>query len=207
MFSTRRVALGHLLSAYLGISRHYRPIQEMSSDGKVDPDMMSTSTTPMDGQATVLSYDRGCGERSSPEPSMQAGFPSMDSSTPLSLQPGVYQHFKGQKYAVVGVAPLVDSDELFVVYRPLYGDQKLVLRSYAEFTGTVTRDGRTQPRFVLVEPVDNREPRRSSPGVFERFLDVVLRKSAGRIFRKQHRPQPKNAAAPVVSQRHLCIKP
>jgi hypothetical protein len=101
----------------------------------------------------------------------------------------VYRHFKGKKYEVIGVAPLVDSDELFVVYRPLYGDQKLVLRAFAEFTDMVTRDGRTQPRFVLVEPVKNSDSNRLAPGRWERFLDVLFRKWPGRLLRKHKSPE------------------
>jgi hypothetical protein len=73
--------------------------------------------------------------------------------TPPTITPGTYRHFKGNNYEVLGVAQLVDIDDYFVVYRPLYGDRRgLVLRRYAEFTGTVDRDGRVQQRFVLVEP-------------------------------------------------------
>jgi hypothetical protein len=151
--------------------------------------MMPVSTTPKDGQAIVLSYDRACGERSLPESSIHGGFPSMDPSAPPTLRAGIYQHFKGKKYAVVGVAPVVDSDEFFVVYRPLYGDRKLVLRPYAEFIGTVTREGRTQPRFVFVEPENNPESKPSSLGLWGRLWDIVFRKRFRRLFRKHKSPK------------------
>jgi hypothetical protein len=67
-----------------------------------------------------------------------------------ALQPGVYQHFKGGLYQVLGVARLVDSSDWFVVYRPLSGEQELVMRPFAEFAGSVTRDGREQARFQFV---------------------------------------------------------
>jgi len=69
----------------------------------------------------------------------------------LTIQPGVYRHFKGACYEVIGVAPLVDSDVCFVVYRPLYGDRSLVLRRYSDFVSTVNRNGRKEPRFRLLD--------------------------------------------------------
>jgi hypothetical protein len=68
------------------------------------------------------------------------------------IRPGVYRHFKGQLYEVLGTAPLVDTESYFVVYRPLYGDRALVLRLQSEFAGTVNRDGHEEPRFQFVEP-------------------------------------------------------
>jgi hypothetical protein len=70
---------------------------------------------------------------------------------PPLIRPGVYRHFKGNLYEVVGVAQLVDSPDWFVVYRPLYGDRELVVRPYAEFTGTVNREGRERPRFEFIQ--------------------------------------------------------
>src|SRR3954454_14984614 len=67
------------------------------------------------------------------------------------LEPGVYQHFKGNLYEVIGVARKVDTTECFVIYRPLYGDMQLVARPFDEFAGTVTRDGRPEPRFQHID--------------------------------------------------------
>ena len=109
---------------------------------------------------------------------MQAASPP-----PPSIETGVYRHFKGRQYEVIGVAPLVDSREWFVVYRPLYGDRKLVLRPYAEFTGTVHRDGRDQPRFQLI-----RTP--AGSGQLRKMLFNLLEgKRLVGFFRKRDRPQ------------------
>ncbi len=67
-----------------------------------------------------------------------------------TLQPGVYRHFKGGLYQVLGVAQRVDSPDWLVVYRPLYGDQELVARPFLEFTGRVVHEGREQPRFQFL---------------------------------------------------------
>ena len=95
--------------------------------------------------------DSGLRER--PRATSSAGNAHLAAPSPrLTLRPGVYRHFKGKNYEVLGVAPLVDSADVYVVYRPLYGDRALVLRRYDEFAGTVFRDGREQPRFQFVPP-------------------------------------------------------
>jgi hypothetical protein len=81
-----------------------------------------------------------------------------------TIESGIYRHFKGNLYEVIGVAPLVDSPDCFVVYRPLYGDQGLVLREYSEFTGTVLHEGREQPRFQKIQ-----SPPRHQAGVTQRL--------------------------------------
>ena len=43
-------------------------------------------------------------------------------SETLRLAPGVYRHYKGNDYQVLHVARHSETEELLVVYRPLYGD-------------------------------------------------------------------------------------
>lgn len=66
------------------------------------------------------------------------------------LQLGRYRHFKGRYYEVIGVARHSETGEELVVYRPLYGERGLWVRPLAMFTETVTRDGKTLPRFEFV---------------------------------------------------------
>ena len=66
------------------------------------------------------------------------------------IRPGRYRHFKGGLYHVICVARLIDSDDEFVVYRPLYGDQATVIRPKAVFLQTVRLDNQTVPRFAFV---------------------------------------------------------
>ena len=64
---------------------------------------------------------------------------------------GKYQHYKTREfYEVIGVAYNSETLEPLVVYRALYGDHSLWARPYAMFTGTVTVDGKTLPRFQKV---------------------------------------------------------
>ena len=69
----------------------------------------------------------------------------------MSVEPGRYRHYKGNFYQVLGTARHSETDEMFVVYRPLYGEGALWVRPEAMFEETVTVDGRTVPRFARCE--------------------------------------------------------
>ena len=63
---------------------------------------------------------------------------------------GIYQHYKGQQYEVLGCALHSETEELLVVYRALYGDYGLWVRPFTIFSGSVVVDGETLPRFRLL---------------------------------------------------------
>ena len=73
----------------------------------------------------------------------------MTSNEPL---PGRYRHFKGGEYEVVGIARHSETDELLVVYRPLYNATGLWVRPVAMFLETVNHNGATVPRFEYLGP-------------------------------------------------------
>ncbi|SEI49906.1 DUF1653 domain-containing protein [Frateuria terrea] len=62
---------------------------------------------------------------------------------------GVYRHYKGQRYQVLGVARHSETLEELVVYRALYGERGLWVRPAAMFSETVNVDGQSLPRFAL----------------------------------------------------------
>lgn len=66
------------------------------------------------------------------------------------VRPGRYLHFKGNEYTVVDVAIHTETGEEFVVYRQEYGERLLFVRPKDMFQETVTRDGKTMPRFKYV---------------------------------------------------------
>lgn len=68
------------------------------------------------------------------------------------VEPGIYRHFKGSLYEVIGVAHKVDASEIFVIYRPLYGERELVASLIEEFTGIVRHGVADEPRFRQVDP-------------------------------------------------------
>ncbi|UGB44867.1 DUF1653 domain-containing protein [Frateuria edaphi] len=66
--------------------------------------------------------------------------------------PGIYRHYKGQRYEVLGIARHSETLEELVVYRALYGEHGLWVRPMAMFSETVTIDGEPVPRFALETP-------------------------------------------------------
>jgi len=68
------------------------------------------------------------------------------------LQIGVYEHYKGRRYEVLGCARHTETNEEVVVYRALYGDYGLWVRPKGMFLETVIVDGREVPRFRFVVP-------------------------------------------------------
>ncbi|WP_027348556.1 DUF1653 domain-containing protein [Halotalea alkalilenta] len=66
-------------------------------------------------------------------------------------RPGIYRHYKGALYQVIGVARHSETEEQLVVYRALYGDYDLWSRPLGMFNQTIERDGIPLPRFALVK--------------------------------------------------------
>lgn len=63
------------------------------------------------------------------------------------LTVGKYRHYKGNDYEVIGVATHSETREAMVVYRPLYGEGALWVRSLVMFMENVTVEGKELPRF------------------------------------------------------------
>ena len=62
---------------------------------------------------------------------------------------GVYRHYKGKEYEVLGVAKHSETLEEMVVYKALYGEGALWVRPKAMFVEDVTLpDGTKVPRFM-----------------------------------------------------------
>jgi cyclomaltodextrinase len=70
-----------------------------------------------------------------------------DRQLTMTIKPGRYRHFKGNEYEVVGIARDSETLEEVVVYRALYGERGLWVRSARMFAEVIERDGRTMPRF------------------------------------------------------------
>lgn len=63
---------------------------------------------------------------------------------------GIYQHYKGNRYEVIGIAKHSESLEEMVVYRALYGDGGLWVRPMAMFFEMVEVNGAKIQRFARV---------------------------------------------------------
>lgn len=66
------------------------------------------------------------------------------------MKPGLYQHYKGQKYHVIDIARHSETEEEFVLYRALYGERGLWVRPKDMFFESVTKDGVTKDRFAYI---------------------------------------------------------
>lgn len=69
-----------------------------------------------------------------------------------TIKPGRYRHYKGNDYRVEGVARHSETDELLVVYRPLYGEGDLWVRPLAMFSEQIETDQGLCQRFVYIGP-------------------------------------------------------
>lgn len=75
---------------------------------------------------------------------------SIDKNTPTDAPvPGLYQHYKGQHYQVLGMARHSETDEWLVVYQALYAERGFWLRPLQIWLEPV--GGVTSQRFKLIE--------------------------------------------------------
>lgn len=65
---------------------------------------------------------------------------------------GIYEHYKGNKYKVIGIAKHSETLEDLVVYEPMYENKtaKLWVRPLAMFEEEVEIDGQKVPRFKYI---------------------------------------------------------
>lgn len=72
----------------------------------------------------------------------------------MQLARGIYQHYKGQLYQVFHVARHSETQEVLVVYQCLYGDYSMWVRPLSMFLEQVEVEGKTIPRFRLMQSLD-----------------------------------------------------
>ena len=68
----------------------------------------------------------------------------------MELKKGIYRHFKGNEYELIGSARHSETMEEFAIYKALYGERGTWIRPVAMFTEEIERDGYKGPRFALV---------------------------------------------------------
>lgn len=71
---------------------------------------------------------------------------------PAEPRPGLYRHYKGGEYRVLGIARHSETLEPMVVYQALYGERGLWVRPAAMFTEIIAAgaDGARRPRFARI---------------------------------------------------------
>ena len=67
-------------------------------------------------------------------------------------KPGIYEHYKGNRYELIGIANHSETLEKMVVYRALYGEGELWVRPASMWDETVISDGREVRRFRYICP-------------------------------------------------------
>ena len=68
--------------------------------------------------------------------------------TRIETPPGLYKHYKGGLYEVVGTVRHSESLEPMTLYRALYGERGLWVRPAAMFNEEVVIEGVRLPRFA-----------------------------------------------------------
>lgn len=68
-----------------------------------------------------------------------------------SLKLGVYEHYKGKRYKVLGVALHSETLEELVIYKALYGQGYIWIRPLDMFLEDIEVNGRKQKRFRFLE--------------------------------------------------------
>lgn len=64
-----------------------------------------------------------------------------------TVAPGLYEHYKGLSYKVLGIARHSETLEELVVYQALYGEGAIWVRPLDMFVEDVIVEGKAQPRF------------------------------------------------------------
>ena len=73
-----------------------------------------------------------------------------EGETPM-IQSGIYRHYKGKDYQVIGVATHSETEEKLVIYRALYGSFGLWARPVAKFGETIEFEGKRVARFERIK--------------------------------------------------------
>ena len=71
---------------------------------------------------------------------------------------GIYRHYKGNYYQVIGVAKHSETEEDLVVYRALYGGFGLWVRPLKMFTDQIEHQGRQVSRFECIKVAEASSP-------------------------------------------------
>ena len=66
------------------------------------------------------------------------------------LTSGIYEHYKGNRYEVIGICKHSETLEKLVVYRALYGEKEIWVRPLKMFLEEIEIEKKKVPRFKYV---------------------------------------------------------
>jgi hypothetical protein len=67
-----------------------------------------------------------------------------------TINPGCYEHYKGNFYQVLFTANHSETGEIMVVYQALYGERKIWVRPASMWNEMIITGTKTVPRFRFV---------------------------------------------------------
>ena len=72
------------------------------------------------------------------------------------IKRGIWEHYKGNRYRVLGMATHSETLETMVVYRALYGEGEIWVRPASMWYETVSLPSGECPRFRLIREEEGR---------------------------------------------------
>ena len=66
------------------------------------------------------------------------------------IKPGIYEHYKGNRYQAIGIANHSETLEKMVVYKALYGEGEFWVRPLSMWEELVEINGKRVPRFRYI---------------------------------------------------------
>ncbi len=72
----------------------------------------------------------------------------------MGIKPGIYRHYKGNEYCVIGVGRHTETEEELVIYQALYGERGLWVRPLDMFVSSVESGRRSIPRFCWLRDTE-----------------------------------------------------
>lgn len=74
------------------------------------------------------------------------------------FNPGIYQHYSGKLYQVIGICRHSETLEEMVIYRALYADYGLWVRPKNMFQEEIVINGILTKRFKFIKTIDIEAP-------------------------------------------------
>ena len=67
------------------------------------------------------------------------------------VSPGIYRHYKGKDYKVIGIGMHTETEEKLVLYQSQYGNFDLWARPVSMWNEQVEYEGQILPRFTRID--------------------------------------------------------